>query len=195
MTNSSPAWTNWPGASPTCRYYTNCGPKNATFTVHRFGVTNGALTVNYAIGGTASNGVDYVTLTGAVTIPAGARSVSVAVVPIDDGPPDMTSTVILKLLPNTNYIIGFPPRAAAIILDSNRPRPVTGLLGDRCFHLNASGPDGAWFHIEYTTDMIHWTPICTNQVIQGSIDFVDPDAPGDQVRLYRAVPENNPPPE
>jgi hypothetical protein len=30
-------------------------------------------------------------------------------------------------------------------------------------------------------------------VVGGSIDYVDPDAPFDQNRFYRAVPETNPP--
>ena len=88
-----------------------------------------------------------------------------------------------------------PARAAAIILDGNGPRPTTGMLADHCFHLNAAGPDGAWFHVEYTTDMRNWTVLCVNQVIHGSIDFVDPDASADVIRFYRAVPEMGPPAE
>jgi hypothetical protein len=41
--------------------------------------------------------------------------------------------------------------------------------------------------------MANWTPVCTNQVINGSIDFVDPDAAGNPSRFYRAVPLTNPP--
>ena|ERR1044071_77972 len=190
-TNSTPTWSNWPGTI--CRTYTNCGPKNATIVVRRFGDTNDALTVNYAIGGTASNGVDYVILPGSVTIAAGERSASINIVPIDDGPPDLTSTVILKLLPTTNYFVGFPGRAAAIIIDGPVPWRATTMLSDRTFHLSAAGPDSAWFHIEYSTDLANWTPICTNQVVNGSIDFVDPDAQNDQMRYYRAIPENQPP--
>ena len=192
-TNATPTWSNWPGTI--CRTFTNCGPKSATFVVRRFGVTNDALTVDYAIGGTATNGVDYVTLPGSVTIAPGERSAPISVVPIDDGPPDMSSTVILKLIPTTNYIVGFPARAAAIIIDGPLPWPSTGILADRCFHLNAMGPDGAWFRVEYTTDMVNWVAICTNQVVNGSIDFVDPDAQNDRSRFYRAVPENDPPPQ
>jgi hypothetical protein len=32
-------------------------------------------------------------------------------------------------------------------------------------------------------------------VVNGAIDFVDPDAPGNQTRFYHAVPLLNPPPE
>ncbi len=197
LADLSPTWANWLSATPVCRFFTNCGPKNATFTVHRFGDTNGDLIVAYAIGGTATNGVDYVALPGIVTIPDGQRSAVITVVPLDDGPPDITSTVILKLSPSTNappdYVLGFPRSAAAIILDGTHPRPPTAVLPDRCFHLSTVGPDGAWFHVDYSTDLFNWNTICTNQVVNGAIDFVDPDAPTDNSRYYRAVPEANAP--
>jgi hypothetical protein len=196
LTNPLPTWSNWASAGAIFRWFTNCGPKNATFTVHRFGATNDPVTLDYAIGGTASNGVDYVTLPGSVTVAAGDRSAQITVIPIDDGPPDITSTVILKLKPNTNYVIGFPPQAAAIILDSNRPiLSSSSMLPDLSFHMNATGPDGAWFHIESSSDLVNWTALCTNQVVNGSIDFIDPDAQNSQSRFYRAVPEAGPPPQ
>ena len=168
-------------------------------TVRRWGDTNADLTVPYAIGGTASNGVDYVAIPGVVTIPAGDRSAVITIMPIDDGPPDITKTVILSLTPSTNtppdYLLGFPRRAAAIILDSSGLPPVTALLPDRCFHLVMPGPDAAWFSLEYSTDLANWTAICTNQVVNGSINFVDPDTQGDQARYYRAVPITTPPPQ
>jgi hypothetical protein len=157
------------------------------------------LTVPYAIGGTASNGVDYVALPGSVTISAGQRRALITIVPNDDGPPDVNKTVVLALTPSTNtppdYLLGFPRRAAAIIIDSNGPRPVTGLLPGGSFHLVTPGPDAAWFCIEYSTNLNDWTPVCTNQVINGSIDFVDPDVQSNPSRFYRAVPLTNPPSE
>ncbi len=190
-TNTTPSWADWSASS--CRWFTNCGPKIATFTVRRSGNTNSDLTVPYHIGGTASNGVDYVMLPGAVVIPAGERRARIPVIPIDDGPPDVNKTVVLTLVPSTvtvwppPYLVGFPGRAAAIILDPG-PRPVAGSLVGRCFHFKETGPNAAWFCIEYSTNMFNWTPVCTNQVIDGSIDFVDPDAAGNVSSFYRAVP-------
>jgi hypothetical protein len=94
-----------------------------------------------------------------------------------------------------DYLLGFPRRAAAIIIDSDGPHPVTSLLPDGCFHLVTPGPDAAWFYVEYSTNLNDWTPVCTNQVINGSIDFVDPDAPGNPSRFYRALPLTSPPAE
>ena len=188
--NSPPTWAAWPSAI--CQCFTNCGPKTTTFTVHRFGDTNDDLTVTYNIGGTASNGVDYVALPGYVTVPAGERSALITVVPIDAVSPTVVKTVILTLTPSTNippdYIIGIPRRAAAVIVNPPGPTPLASTLPDKCFRLSMHGPDGAWFSIESSTDMVNWVPICTNQVVNGSIDFVDPDAPGLQDRYYRVVP-------
>ncbi len=196
-TNSTPTWAAWPTA--VCRPFTNCGPKNASFTVRRCGATNDDLVVTYATGGSASNGVDYVTLPGAVTIPAGKAAAMITLVPIDDGPPDVNKTVILTLLPDMQmnplpgYVLGFPQRAAAIIIDNSGPHPATGMLSCGCFHLVKPGPDSAWFCIEYSTNLTDWTPICTNQVINGSIDFVDPDAANSAGRFYRVLPILNAP--
>ncbi len=190
-------WSNWYAANAVFRFFTNCGPKNATISVFRFGDTNNNLDVPYAIGGTATNGVDYVALPGTVIISAGERRADITIVPLDDGPPDITSTVVLKLVPaaatGTNYLLGFPRAAAVIILDSQSPRAATGIVPGPAFNLAAAGPDGAWFHVEYSTDLVNWTPICTNQVVNGSMDFVDPDAAANPARFYRTVPESGPP--
>jgi hypothetical protein len=104
-------------------------------------------------------------------------------------------TLLASANPLPAYVLGYPRAAAALIVDSSRPRPVSSLLSDNCFHLATSGPDGAWFRVETSTDLRNWTPICTNQVVQGNIDFIDPDASGETHRFYRAKPEANPPPE
>src|SRR5665213_79701 len=188
-------WSNWASPVAVWHWSTNCGPKDATFTVRRLcGDTNRNLTVNYAIGGTASNGIDYLSLPGNLTIPAGQEAASIPLVPVDNSASNFSSTVILTLTPSTNvvadYITGFPGRAEALIIDSNgiRSGPPGTFLADRSFHFSITGPDGAWFHIDYTTNLINWTPLCTNQVINGSIDFADPDAATSATRVYRTIP-------
>jgi hypothetical protein len=192
---NAPTWTNWP--PPRWQLFTNCGPKNASFLVQRFGDSSANLTVPYTLGGTASNGVDYVALSGSVTIPAGAAYTLLPLVPIDDGLPQSNKTVVVTLAPPPNsssgYVLGLPRRAAALIIDGTSPRPLTGLLPGGAFHVNANGPDGAWFSVQYSTNMANWLSVGTNQVVGGSIDFVDPDAPVDSGRFYRAVPQAGPP--
>lgn len=194
MTNATPAWTNWP--PPIWQSFTNWGPKDALFTVRRFGDASDAITVNYNISGTASNGVDYAALPGYVTIPAGGAYALIPIVPIDTN--NFPKTVILTLTPDINtppdYVVGFPPRAEVLIIRA-WPRPLPFLLPDGSFHLNVTGPDGAWFCVQYSTDLVNWSCVSTNQVFQGSIDFVDPDAPNNSMRFYRAAPQGGPPPQ
>ncbi len=198
VTNAVPAWTNWP--PPRWQNFTNWGPKDALFAVRRFGDASADLTVNFNIGGTAGNGVDYATLTNFVTIPAGEAYALIPIVPIDNGATNFARTVILTLTPDTNtppeYIVGIPPCAAVLILDY-WPRPLPFLLPDGSFHFNASGtngaPDGAWFSIQNSSDMQNWSPVSTNQSFQGSIDFVDPNAPNNSSGFYRIQQITNTP--
>jgi hypothetical protein len=81
------------------------GEETASFTVFRDGPTNAALTVSYQVGGSASNGVDYRTLSGAVTIPAGARRAPIIVTPFDDGLVEGGETILLSL----NQPLVWPP--------------------------------------------------------------------------------------
>jgi hypothetical protein len=169
--------------------FTNWGPKSALFTVRRFGDASNPITINYSISGTASNGVNYARLPGYVTIPAGGAYALIPIIPIDTN--SLPKTVVLTLTASSNvppdYAIGIPPRAVALIL-YNWPRPLPFLLPDGCFHLNASGPDGAWFAVQYSGDLQNWSSVSTNQAFQGSMDFIDPDAPNYSSRFYRAVP-------
>jgi len=194
VTNSIPSWTNWSSATlEWLEWFTNWGPKTAIFTVQRFGDASSSLTINYSIGGTASNGVDYAALPGYVTVPAGAAYTLIPVVPIDNGVSNMSKTVILTVTASTNsppaYAVGFPPRAAALILE-NWMRSPSAVLPGGSFHLTTTGPDGAWFNIQYSTDLANWSSVSTNQVFQGSIDFVDADGVS-SCRFYRAVPVVN----
>lgn len=189
--------------SNTTAIASNVHPINtALFIVHRTGPTNDALTVFYHIGGTASNSADYLELPGVVTIPAGRRAAEIRVVPIDDALPEPIETVLLGLRlppgvtnPPPPYYIGWPGRAGAVIVDNDGPRPDTGHLADRCFHITQPGANGQWFRIECSNDGIHWTPVCVNQVTDGAIHFVDAEADELPSRFYRCVPEQNPPAE
>ena len=101
-------------ARRSARLFTNYGPKAATFSVRRWGDTNDGLTVPYSIGGTASNGVDYVAIPGYVTIPAGGRSAVVTIMPIDMARRTSPTTVILALAlrPTRRRIICLVTRSA-----------------------------------------------------------------------------------
>ncbi len=79
------------------------------FLVTRTGDTSQALTVNYIIRGTAENGIDYQTIPNSITIPAGASSASIGILPKSDSINERTETVFLGLenVPNSiNYMLG-----------------------------------------------------------------------------------------
>src|SRR5205814_10515199 len=76
-----------------------------------------ALTIPYAISGTASNGVDYLALPGSVTLAAGATATNILVTPIPDNLVEGDETVTLTLLPSTNYTLTTLSNATIVLQD------------------------------------------------------------------------------
>src|SRR5258706_5048971 len=94
------------------------------FTLFRDGPTNNTLTVFLGIGGSASNGVDYETISNTATIPAGIRTAIIVVRPIQDLLVEGTETVELRLPspPTANaptYLIGGASNALVYIADDD----------------------------------------------------------------------------
>lgn len=171
----------------------------ATFVVRRTGPTNMDLTVYYAIGGTASNGEDYVTLPGYVTIPAGKYAAPIVVVPLDEGVPECPETVVLGLEAPTNvapsYVVGWPDKAAAIIVDCDFLPPATSLLCAGEFHCTYFPPptSTAYYRLDCSVDLTHWLTVCTNTASAIGIHFTEPDTGCFPNRFYRVVPQLNAP--
>ena len=63
-------------------------------------------TVKYNITGTATNGVDYVTITNVITFPAGTTNATLTITPIDNSKLDGNRTVILTVTNGTGYTVG-----------------------------------------------------------------------------------------
>jgi regulation of enolase protein 1 (concanavalin A-like superfamily) len=76
----------------------------ATISVSRTGSTAASLTVPYTVGGTATNGTDYVTLSGSVIIPVGSASAIINVTPIDDSVSESLETVKLTIAAGATLI-------------------------------------------------------------------------------------------
>jgi hypothetical protein len=80
------------------------GADTGIFTITRTGSATNDLTVHLRIAGTASNGVDYVTIPSTITLKAGDSSTNITVTPINDSIGEPVETVILMLVGNTtNY--------------------------------------------------------------------------------------------
>lgn len=84
------------------------------FYFSRTGATTQALTVNYTLAGTATHGVDYTSLNGVVTLPAGAPGADVSFNTVSDTLFEGTETVTVRLAEGS-YSRG--PDATLYILD------------------------------------------------------------------------------
>jgi uncharacterized protein (DUF1800 family) len=88
------------------------------FVVTRSGDTFAPLTVNYGVSGSATNGLDYPPLLGTVTIPSGATSVSIPLLPLADTTVESTESVTLTLGGGNNYALGSAVTGTVSIADS-----------------------------------------------------------------------------
>ncbi|HWQ90239.1 MAG TPA: LamG-like jellyroll fold domain-containing protein, partial [Clostridia bacterium] len=92
-------------------------------TLTRTGSTASALTVNYALQGTAVNGTHYTNLPGTVIIPAGAASAQVFVTPIDHSFTDAFRTVILQVTGTASYAMAESDAATVTIANNDDTAP------------------------------------------------------------------------
>ena len=90
------------------------------FTLVRTGSIAQALTVSFALSGTASFSTDYSSIPPLVTIPAGEPSVTVTLSPIQDSNNEGTESVTLTVTANAAYQIGSPNSATVRIADDDR---------------------------------------------------------------------------
>lgn len=96
------------------------GPANGQFTITRTGDSAGALTINYTLGGTATNGTDYTAPSGSVTFLPGVTSTNLTVAVADDAEAELSETVVLTISTSASYGIG-TGSATVSILDNETP--------------------------------------------------------------------------
>ncbi len=126
-------------------------PAAATFTLTRVGDTSSALTVNFTIGGTAANGVDYQTLGGTATFAAGSATATVTVNVVGDTVVDPAETVTITLTTAPGYTVGATGAAALTITDTPTPPPPpappfytnAAVVGTNLFLTGAGVPGGS----------------------------------------------------
>jgi hypothetical protein len=135
------------------------GAPNLVYTVTLNQASFSALNVGYTVGGTATNGTDYATITPPLVIAAGSTTGTVTVNPTTDATIEADETVILTLAAGAGYIVGVPNAATGTILNDDLPNlsinDVTlaeGNAGTTNFTFTASltapaGPGGVTFDI------------------------------------------------
>jgi hypothetical protein len=156
-------WKNFSGAPPTVVTITAPSPNaseagvKGAFKVSRTGSTSAPLVVSYTVSGTATNGTDYNTLPGSVTIPTGKLSAAIQVVPVDDAELEGPETVILTLSAGSNYNVGSPGSATVKITDNEAVVTITatapnatewGTKGN--FRVTRTGPTTSRLTVKYT---------------------------------------------
>ncbi len=95
----------------------------AEITLTRTGVTTAPLVVQFAIGGTATNGVDFVALGTSAVIPAGQRWVRLLVTAIDDALVEGAESLTVRVLPNAAYVVATSDARELWLVDDEAPTP------------------------------------------------------------------------
>ncbi|MFT3744562.1 MAG: Calx-beta domain-containing protein [Pyrinomonadaceae bacterium] len=95
------------------------GATNLVYTFTRTGDISGNLTVNYTIGGTATNGTDYAAILSPVIIPAGQATATVTVDPTPDADVEADETVVITVIGGTGYTVGSPSVATGTITNDD----------------------------------------------------------------------------
>lgn len=101
------------------------GANSVMFVITRTGTADAPLTVQFTLGGTASNGVDYAQTPLSVTMPAGITLAEIIITPTFDNLAELTETIVLSLVPTFDYDVAAPSSATATIADSQVPNVLT----------------------------------------------------------------------
>lgn len=111
------------------------------FVINRSGAENTELSVDFAVSGTAANGLDYDLIASTIIIPQNAASVWIPIKPISDSLIEGNETVELALLPKSTYTIG-PSSAATVLIEDaaiNAP-PVISSIPPQTTSMNTPTP-------------------------------------------------------
>jgi Ca2+-binding RTX toxin-like protein len=97
------------------------GTTNLVYTFTRTGATTNALTVNYTIAGTATNGTDYATIGTNVTFAANSATATLTIDPTADTTIESDETVALTLATGTGYTVGTTTTVTGTITNDDLP--------------------------------------------------------------------------
>ena len=95
------------------------GNDTGTFTITRTGSTEGDLTVQLSVGGSATEGADFQQFAAVATILDGQSSVALTLTPVDDAADEPTETVTLTVSADAAYTVGASNSATVNIADDD----------------------------------------------------------------------------
>ncbi|BAY22242.1 peptidase-like protein [Calothrix sp. NIES-2100] len=145
ITNPDPSITVAVGSPPSV---SEDGSTNLVYTFTRTGSTTNALTVKYAIAGTATFNTDYTqtgaasftATTGTITFAAGSSTKTLTIDPTADTTVESDETVILTLATGTGYTIGTTTAVTGTITNDDAASVNINLSNSQT--LNATGSTG-----------------------------------------------------
>lgn len=172
------------------------GPDSGQYTFTRTGSTANALIVNYSLGGSATKWTDYRTPAGdmpvSVTIPAGAASTTLTIVPQPSTSLVSSETVILALTSDPAYTVGSSSAATITIAGNSIPISSMKTTGAGVT-ITWSSQAGKVYRVAYknnTTDA-NWTDLSGNVTASGSTtSWTDRSASKFTQRLYTVYVTN-----
>jgi hypothetical protein len=120
------------------------GPNSGVFKISRSTADANPLTVEFLIGGTAQNGVDYTTIGSSVTIPSGSTEALLTITPVTDVLDEADETVTIQLRPMSAYTIGNPSSGVLRIANRAQPQnqpPTISTIADQSIRANSHTGD------------------------------------------------------
>lgn len=135
--------------------------------ISRTGDQSSALSVRYAVGGTATPGTDYQVLTGTVTIQPGNASANVVVSPINDGFDELDESVTISILPESSYSTSTPLQATVQILDDDVTLPSIPTISMTTSTTTISEGSGG-VDVRFSRDSNFGSPLTIHYALGGS---------------------------
>jgi len=160
------------------------------FVISRAVATASSLEVNFSVGGTASNGVDYVAIPSSVIIPANSNSVSIIVVPTGSTLASDPSTVVVNLLADAAYQFDYAISATVTMIQyESDPGPPSIPLPVLTMQLFVgTNLNGQIFDIQSSTNLIDWTDLGTGTNIWGVVTVTETNRTLFRQRFFRSFP-------
>lgn len=121
--------------------------KPGVFTFTRTGDTSGPLTVQYAISGTATNGIQYTNIATSVTIPAGTNQATVQIWPIDFSFSELTRSVILTVAGDPGYYVSDTGSATVTIENNDIAPAAIAATADNALQTTQLNLVDVWFAV------------------------------------------------
>jgi Ca2+-binding RTX toxin-like protein len=147
------------------------GTPNLVYTLTRTGATTSALTVNYTIAGTATNGTDYATIGTSVIFAANSATAIVTVNPTADTTIEANETVALTLATSTSYTVGTTTAVTGTITNDDTTTTPTVTLALNYNGISENSPSN--FTYTFTRTGVTTNALTVNYSIGGTATATD----------------------